>query len=154
MLFLMFRLGTDRYALDVGQVEEVLPFIEPTVLPGAPEGVAGAINYRGGPVPLIDLSLLALARPSAAVLSTRIILIRYPVEGGETRRLGLIAERVFETVSRDPADFVPSGVEAGMPAYLGPVASDAHGLIQLVRAEALLTPALRDILFRQLAKSA
>ncbi|MCX5581437.1 chemotaxis protein CheW [Kaistia terrae] len=151
MLFLMFRLGQDRYVLDVEQVEEVLPFLEPTILPGAPHGVVGAINYRGTPVPLLDLSLLALGRPSAAVISTRVILVRYPIEGGETRRLGLVAERVIQTLSRDAADFVPSGVDAGMPAYLGPVASDAEGLIQLVRAEALLPPELREILFRQLA---
>ena len=151
MLFLMFRLGKDRYVLDVGQVEEVLPLLEPTVLPGAPHGVVGAINHRGQPVPLLDLSLLALGRPSAAVISTRVILIRYPIEGGETRRLALVAERVIQTLSRDPADFVPSGVDAGMPAYLGPVASDVEGLIQLVRAEALLPPELREILFRQLA---
>jgi len=150
MLFLMFRLGADRYVLDVEQVEEVLPFLEPTLLPGAPHGVAGAINYRGQAVPLLDLSVLALGRPSAAVISTRVILIRYPVEGGETRRLGLVAERVIETVSRDPDDFVPSGVDAGMPPYLGPVASDAEGVIQLVRAEALLPVQLREILFRKL----
>jgi chemotaxis-related protein WspB len=151
MLFLMFRLGQDRYVLDVEQVEEVLPFLEPTMLPGAPHGVVGAINYRGTPVPLLDLSLLALGRPSAAVISTRVILVRYPIEGGETRRLGLVAERVIQTLSRDATDFVPSGVDAGMPAYLGPVASDAEGLVQLVRAEALLPPELREILFRQLA---
>jgi chemotaxis-related protein WspB len=150
MLFLMFSLGQDRYVLDVAQVEEVLPFLEPTLLPGAPHGVVGAINCRGAAVPLLDLSLLALGRPSASVLSTRVVLVRYPVEGGETCRLGLVAERVIETVSRDPGDFVPSGVDAGMPPYLGPVASDAKGLIQLVRAEALLPPALREILFRQL----
>ena len=151
MLFLMFSLGQDRYVLDVAQVEEVLPFLEPTLLPGAPHGVVGAINCRGSAVPLLDLSLLALGRPSASVLSTRVVLVRYPVEGGETRRLGLVAERVIETVSRELADFVPSGVDAGMPPYLGPVASDAKGLIQLVRAEALLPPELREILFRQLA---
>ena len=153
MLLLMFRLGEDRYVLDVEQVEEVLPYLQPTVLPGAPHGVVGAINYRGAPVPLLDLSLLALGRPSAAVISTRVILVRYPVEGGETRQLGLVAERVIETVSRDPGDFKPSGVEAGLPRYLGPVAPDPEGLIQLVRAEALLPPELREILFRQLAEA-
>jgi chemotaxis-related protein WspB len=150
MLFLMFRLGGDRYVLDVEQVEEVLPLLQPTLLPGAPPGVVGAIRYRGSAVPLIDLSVVALGRPSAPVISTRVILVRYPVEGGETRRLGLVAERVTETIQRDPRDFVPSGVDAGMPAYLGPVASDAEGLIQLVRAEALLPADLREILFRQL----
>ena len=54
-------------------------------------------------------------------------------------------------IARDAADFTTSGVEAGMPPYLGPVASDERGLIQWVRGEALLTPEIRDILFRQQA---
>ena len=35
--------------------------------------------------------------------------------------------------------------------YLGPVAGDERGLIQWVRGEALLTPEIREILFRQQA---
>lgn len=151
MLFLMFRLGPDRYALDAAQIEAVLPLLAVKQLPGAPAGVTGAIGYRGRPVPLIDLSLLALGRPAQPLLSTRIILLRYPVSGGEHRLLGLMAEKAVETVARDPADFVASGVEAGTPPYLGPVAPDAEGLVQWIRGEALLPPGIRDILFARLA---
>lgn len=151
MLFLTFRLGQDRYALDAGQVEAVLPLLAVKQLPGAPTGVAGAIGYRGRPVPLIDLSLLALGRAAEPLLSTRIILLRYPVARDEHRLLGLLAEKAVEAVERDPGDFTASGVEAGMPPYLGPIAPDADGLIQWVRGEALLTPAIRDILFARLA---
>jgi chemotaxis-related protein WspB len=148
MLFLMFRVGKDRYVLDVKQIEQVLPLMEAKGLPGAPPGVVGVINYRGAPVPLIDLSSLALGRPSMPVMSTRIILVRYPEEGDGGHRLALCAERVVATIQRDAADFVATGVEAGTPAYLGPVASDADGLIQWIRAEALLTADIRNILFR------
>lgn len=151
MLFLMFRLGQDRYALDAGQIEAILPLLAVKALPGAPAGIAGAISYRGKPVPLIDLSLLALGRPAEALLSTRIILLRYPMPGGEHRLLGLMAEQAVEAMERDPAEFVASGVEAGMPPYLGPVAPDVEGLVQWVRGEALLSPEIRDILFAQLA---
>jgi len=150
MLFLMFQLGSDRYVLDTAQVAAVLPLLTVKQLPAAPTGVVGAISYRGAPVPLIDLSLLALGRPAMPVLSTRIILLHYPAERAEHKLLGLIAERAVETVTRDPADFVASGVEAGMPPYLGPVAADEAGLIQWIKAESLLPPAIRDILFRQL----
>lgn len=149
MLFLMFRVGKDRYVLDVDQIEQVVPFMDAKALPGAPAGVVGAINYRGRPVPLIDLSELALGRPSAALMSTRIILVHYPASAPGADRLALCAERVIETVERDAADFVATGVEAGMPPYLGPVAADEAGLIQWVRAEALLPEELRAILFRQ-----
>lgn len=150
MLFLMFQLGRDRYVLDTGQVEAVLPLLAVKQLPAAPKGVAGAISYRGTPVPVIDLSLLALGRPATPALSTRIILLHYPAQSGAPRLLGLIAERAIETITRDPTDFVASGVEAGMPPYLGPVAADEAGLIQWIKAEALLPPEIRDILFRQL----
>lgn len=151
MLFLMFQLGQDRYVLDTGQVEAVLPLLATKQLPGAPKGVAGAINYRGRPVPVVDLALLALGRPAEPRLSTRIILLRYPSDPGRDDLLCLLVEQAVETTERDAADFATSGVEAGMPPYLGPVASDERGLIQWVRGEALLTPEIRDILFRQQA---
>ena len=109
MLFLTFRLGQDRYALDAGQIEAILPLVAIKQLPGAPAGVAGAIGYRGRPVPLIDLSLLALGRPAEPLLSTRIILLRYPVAAEERRLLGLLAERpsrpssAIQAISSPPA---------------------------------------------------
>ncbi len=151
MLFLMFQLGRDRYVLDTGQVAAVLPLLATKQLPGAPAGVAGAISYRGRPVPVVDLALLALGRPAEPRLSTRIILLRYPSGPGSDDLLGLLVEQAVETIERDQADFATSGVEAGMPPYLGPVASDERGLIQWVRGEALLTPEIRDILFRRQA---
>ena len=149
MLFVMFRLGADRYVLEAGQVQEILPLLAVKALPSAPAGVVGAINYRGKPLPLVDLSLLALGRPAAAFLSTRIILVRYPGEGGSENLLGLVAARAIETIQREPSE--PTGVEAGTPPYLGPVASDAQGLIQWVKVGALLPAGIRDILFRQVA---
>lgn len=149
MLFLMFQLGRDRYVLETGRVEAVLPLLSAKQLPGAPVGVAGAISYRGRPVPVVDLALLALGRPAEPRLSTRIILLRYPSGPGSDDLLGLLVEQAVETVERNPGDFTTSGVEAGTPPYLGPVASDDRGLIQWVRGEALLTPEIRDILFRQ-----
>lgn len=148
MLFLMFRIGADRYVLEARQIEQVLPLMNAKTVPGAPAGVVGVIDYRGEPVPLIDLSLLALGRPSAAAMSTRILLMRYPAEDGVVHRLALCAERVVEAIHRDPGEFVATGVEAGSPAYLGPVVSDAEGLVQWVKAETLLTDEIRQILFQ------
>ncbi|WAC28496.1 chemotaxis protein CheW [Ancylobacter sp. SL191] len=149
MLFLTFRIGKDRYVLDARQVEEVLPLVAAKALPGAPSGIAGLISYHGQPVPLLDLALLATGQPVAEVMSSRIILLRYPEAGEGAALLALAAEEVIATVKRAPSDFVPTGVEAGMPAYLGPVAADADGLLQWVKAPALLSDDIRAILFRQ-----
>lgn len=149
MLFLLFQLGKDRYALDVGQVAEVLPLVSLKRIPQAPPAVAGVFDFRGEPVPVVDLSQMALGRPAHRRLSTRIILAHYPDAHGVQRLLGLIAERVTETMRRDPSDFVTSGVDLDAAPYLGPVASDARGLIQRVAADQLLTSAVRDLLFKQ-----
>lgn len=146
MLFLMFRLGEDRYLLDTARVSAVLPLVALKALPGAPAGVAGAFNYRGTPVPVIDLAKLALGREATQVLSTRIVLI----EDEEGRLLGLIAEEAVATVERSRAEFRQTGLEAGLPAYLGPVVADEHGLLQWIRPGDLLPPEIRDALDRRL----
>ncbi|HXE38418.1 MAG TPA: chemotaxis protein CheW [Azonexus sp.] len=149
MLFLLFQLGNDRYALEVGQVAEVLPLLSLKQIPQAPPAVAGVFDFRGEPVPVVDLSQMALGRPARSRLSTRIILAHYPDGNGEQRLLGLIAERVTETIRRDPQDFAASGVDLDAAPYLGPVATDGRGLIQRVDVDQLLTSAVRDLLFQQ-----
>ena len=75
MLFLLFQLGRERYALEAGQVAAVLPLLSIKEIPQAPPAVAGLCNYRGRPVPVIDLSELTLGRPAQSRLSTRIVLV-------------------------------------------------------------------------------
>lgn len=151
MLFLLFQLGSERYALDAGQVVAVLPRLGVKAIPHAPSSVAGLCQYRGGPVPVIDLSELALGRPSANRLSTRIVLVQYPHPGpdpvGGPHLLGLLAERATETLRRDPEDFVAPGVSVDAASYLGRVTADARGLIQRIEVQRLLPPSLRALLF-------
>ncbi|ESY90193.1 chemotaxis protein CheW [Mesorhizobium sp. LNHC209A00] len=153
MLFLAFNMGHDLYLLDVHQVEEVLPYVAAKGLPGAPTGVIGLIDYRGAPIPLIDITLLALGRPSVPVLSTRMVVTRYSSLDGEQRLLAMLAERVTDTLERDPSEFAPFGLEPGTPPYLGPVASDEEGITQWVKVEALLSEEIRAALLCQVAMS-
>jgi chemotaxis-related protein WspB len=149
MLFLLFELGNDRYALDVRQIAEVLPLLGVKQIPRAPKAMTGLFNYRGTPVPVIDLSQLTLGRASARRLSTRIVLVHYPDETGRTHLLGLIAEKATQTARHEPSDFVASGItNAGAP-YLGPVVTDARGMVQWIDVRTLLPPSFRDLLFKE-----
>jgi len=143
----LFSLAADRYALAVSRIAEVLPLVGIKQLPRSPRGIVGAVDYRGTPVPVIDLSDLALGRAARAELSTRVILVHYPDGGGSTRLLGLIAEDATELIRRAPAEFMPSGVSNDAAPYLGPVAPGPGGLVQLVDVERLLPAAVRDMLF-------
>lgn len=147
MLFLLFHLGNERYALDAGQVIAVLPQLGLKAIPHAPSAVAGLCQYRGAPVPVIDLSELALGRPSANRLSTRIVLVQFPDPVSGPHLLGLLAERATETLRRDPEDFIASGVSVDAASYLGPVTADARGLIQRIEVQRLLPASLRALLF-------
>jgi chemotaxis-related protein WspB len=149
MLFLVFELARDRYVLDVSQVAEVLPLVGIKQIPQAPPGVAGILNYRGAPVPVIDVSLLTIGRPAERRVSTRIVLVHYPDADGQTRLLGLIAERATQTVRHEEKDFVASGVTSDGASYLGPVATDARGLLQWIDVRTLLPTSVRDVLFKE-----
>jgi chemotaxis-related protein WspB len=133
----------------VRQIAAVLPLVAVRRIPQAPPEMEGLLNYRGAPVPVIDVSRLTLGRPSVRRLSTRLVLVNYPDEAGQTHLLGLITERATRTVRHDPSDFVASGVTAGGAGYLGPVATDAGGLLQWIDVQTLLPPSLRDLLFTE-----
>ncbi|MDB6155772.1 MAG: cheW-like domain protein [Chthoniobacteraceae bacterium] len=149
MLFLLFHLGPDCYALEAGQVAEVVPFLSIKQIPLAAAGVAGMLNYRGDIVPVIDLSALTLGRPAAVRLSTRIILVNYPDSHGGTRLLGLIAEKVTETVRLERSDFADPGIANRAAPYLGAVATTARGMIQWIEAAKLLPESVRELLFQE-----
>lgn len=149
MLCLLFQIGKDRYALEAKYAVEVLPYLALRQIPRAPRGVAGIFNYRGRPVPAVDLSELTLGQPARERLSTRIILVNYPDAQGRFQLLGLIAEHATEMLRRDERDFVDSGVHSNAAPYLGPVVMDDKGVIQLLRVQHLLGGNLRELLHLQ-----
>jgi chemotaxis-related protein WspB len=149
MLFLQFRIGQERYLLDSSQLEEVLPLLRFKRLPQAPAGVAGLFDYHGQPVPALDLSELMLGTPAPHSLSTRLIVARYPLPDGTTRPLGLIAENATGMLRRAAGDFADGGLTPAGAPYLGPVASDSHGLLQWVEVAKLLPDSLRERLFQR-----
>jgi chemotaxis-related protein WspB len=153
MLFILFQIGRDRYALPASSVIEVLPLMNLKRVPGAPAGLAGVLNFHGTPVPVIDLNEMALGEPAARRLSTRIILVLYPLDPHHPRALGLIAEHATNMIKRTIQDFIETGVESDDARFLGKVANDAGGLIQWVEVERLLTSEVCNVLFRELVRS-
>jgi chemotaxis-related protein WspB len=153
MLFLVFQLGTDRYAIEAAQVVEVLPLVRPKHIPRAPAGVSGVFDYHGAPVPLIDLAELALGKSSRKWMSTRIILVNYFDKSGNKHLVGLLAEHAMETMRRPEEDFKDSGVMVAEGPYLGPVITEAAGIIQRIGVQNLLSESVGNCLFREQVES-
>jgi chemotaxis-related protein WspB len=146
MLFLLFQLGDDRYALEATHTVEVMPFVAVKRIPHAPRGVAGVFNYRGRPVPALDLCLLTIGRPARELLSTRIIVVNFADATGKIQWAGLIAEQATGMMRREASQFVDPGVTVAAAPYLGPVLTDERGVIQLLRPEYFLNDAARQLL--------
>ncbi len=148
MLLLCFSFGDGRFAMDASEVVEVVSMVRLEPVPRAPDHVAGIMRCHGRTVPVIDLCALAAGRPAKDLLSTRIIIARYPTRDGTVHELGLIAEGVTETMRSDAGDFVRTGVSLGETSDLGNVVYDDEGMIQVVDAAALLPESTKNILFQ------
>ena len=149
MVYLLFQIGADRYALEAAGIAAVEPLVRWKRIPQAAAGVAGVVDYHGQPVPVVDLSAMALGQPAQASLSTRLVLVQYRCSDGVERLLGLLAEKATETARYESGDFQDPGVAAEGAPYLGPVVRDARGIVQRVEVARLLTPEVRDTLWQQ-----
>lgn len=146
MKVLVFHIGPDRYGLRLAQIARVLPLLELKSLPGAPVAVAGLMDLHGASVPVIELSLLAGLPPALDHFDTRIVIVDYRAPGGTLHALGLLLSQVRGIADIAASDLADSGVTAAP--FLGQVASDADGIIQLVELADLLPDTLCAMLFQ------
>jgi chemotaxis-related protein WspB len=135
MLLLLFHIGEHLYAIDTAPVTEVIPCMMLRKMQFVPDYVAGVFNYRGHVVRVIDLCKLIQGTSSRLRFSTRIIVVSYRDRAGASHYLGLMAERVTETLSR-PDSTLPGSVST-VP-YLGDLFMDEQGMIQQVHWEPLV----------------
>jgi chemotaxis-related protein WspB len=141
VLYVTFQLDADRYAIEATRLAEILPLVTLKAVPQARRGTAGLLNYRGRVLPVIDLPLLALGRPAAVRLSTRVLVVAGARDAGPA--LGLVAEDATRLIRLETSAFT-AGTSTGAT-YLGPVAIDDAGqLIQRVNVDALIAEAMPE----------
>lgn len=138
MLMLLFHIGEKRYALQCEHVVEVIPQVTLTSLAHTPDYVTGLLNYRGVPIPVVDLCQLVEGRFSSSRLHTRIIVLEVPESKGRVHMLGLVAERVTEAVKLERSLFTDTGIAIQEAPYLDGIMTKKNSLIQLMLIEPLL----------------
>ena len=93
MQWVTFRLGEEKYGINVMQVQEVLRVSEIAPVPGAPSYVLGIINLRGNVVTVIDtrnrFGLMSKEQDDA----TRIVIIET-----DEHIIGIMVDSVAEVV--------------------------------------------------------
>jgi len=138
MLYLLIDAGNDIYAVASASVVEVVPCAALKSAPSAPPAVAGILNFRGRPVPVVDCGILLAGSPSRIRYSTRIILENLVI-GGCPRMIGLMGENVTGVRSFEESDFVEPGARAGGFPCAGRVAALGDRWVQRLHVESILT---------------
>jgi chemotaxis-related protein WspB len=147
-LFLLFRIGEERYALEAVEIAEVLPRVPLKPIAHAPQWVAGVFAHRGEMIPVIDLAALTFGQSARARTSTRLVLVHYRVDAGRPLQLlGLVLEQATDTLRCAPSEFKAYGLDNPQAPYLGPVREDESGLLQWIRVQDLLSAEVRALLF-------
>ena len=151
MLALLFRLGTEHFALDLAGLTAILPNSRIRPIPHAPPEICGEFNWRGRMVPVIDLRQMFFGQHCEWHLTTRLIVFRWQ---GKTQRgnVALRAEGITDTVEYRPADVQkPSVNEPQRPGVTGTLIADGK-VIRLLDPQALVWDQLQDVLFRETAQ--
>lgn len=149
---LAFTVGDQHYGLPVESVLQIIEMVAVTPLPGAPEIVAGIINFHGQVVPLIDMRLRLSQPPQPYTLRTPIIIAQL-----DDRLAGLVVDAVMDVVElspqqlRDPEQILSKEL-APQPLYLAAVAPLAEGLLPILDPGAILPQREKEALARAMSR--
>src|SRR5689334_4531856 len=111
--YVTFRLGRREMACSLDEVREVVRLDALDELPGMAEGVAGLIELRGAPLPIVDLRTDPDSRGDVLVLA----------DMGPTANLGLAVDRVVAIRSEQDLRATDTAT-AGLPSYVTAVLTD------------------------------
>jgi len=128
---LLFRLGDELYALEVAQVQEVVESPRYHYIPRAPALFAGAINFHGSVVPVLDLAPFLGCAGSGR--DGRVIVLP-----AEVCALGLAVTAVQRIVPLDGETLLPLAKEGRAEGCCRAVFDSPWGEVNLLDVDRLL----------------
>lgn len=105
---LRFTLGSERCAIRIESVREILGVPRTTALPLTPGFVQGVMNLRGAVVPVIDLGLRLGLGPAVRSRTSCVVVVDVcGLEGESGQRLGMLVDAVHEVFDVPLSSFEP-----------------------------------------------
>jgi purine-binding chemotaxis protein CheW len=98
---LVFKLGNERYGLEVSNAREIYPLEQLTAVPRTPDFVAGVFNARGRILSVINLRAFLGLPETGFSDQTKIIVVTNTDPNSETAymEIGLLADEVVDVVT-------------------------------------------------------
>ena len=149
MLLLLFEIGNGRYALETNSIIEIVPLVNLKKIPTTPAHVAGLMNYRGEVIPVVDLCQLIDHSSCENALSTRIIIVSYPLKNLSEKPLGLLANNVTETIRTKLNKPPPTGVFMDSSLYNADGFHESADMIQWFDIKKMLAEEEITLLFEE-----
>ena len=135
--YVLFLLGTERYGVEIGQVQEIVAPQALTRVPGALAWVEGVTNLRGQVIPVLNLASRLGVETGEETGQQRLLVV--DVGFG---KVGMRVDAIDEValIAQDSVER-PSALVMGISAeYVSGLAKREDGVIVLLDLESVLTP--------------
>lgn len=123
--YVSFNMDSEKYAVDIMFIEEIIRLVEITQVPRAPEFVEGIINIRGKVIPVVDMKKKLGLGSISPDTNTRIIITN--IKG---KKVGFLVDSVNEVLRVDDSviDDAPAVTMNLDSSYIKGVAKTDKGL--------------------------
>jgi purine-binding chemotaxis protein CheW len=130
----IFRVGSQEFAIDIFQIERILRYEKPATLPSAPDFLEGVVQYGDSVVPVVDLRK-RLEVPAALGEEVRIMVLRL-----DDQKVGVLVDQVAEVTRVDSTTISsPPPMVRGLAAdYIAGIISRPGRTIVMLQAGKLL----------------
>ena len=141
---LIFGLNGEYYATDIKEVERILGYQEPTVIPDAPIFVKGVINHEQSILPIISLSSKFNFGEDKESENRKIIVVKR-----KENKFGIIVENVYEVrdVNSDLMEGAPPITTTIDKKYIAGLIKLENNIVILLDLEKILSSEDEDNIF-------
>lgn len=129
--YVIFKLGTEEFGLEINHVLEIVPHLPITQMPGTTlSAIIGVINLRGQVIPIIDLARQFQLHTAMAIdRNTRIMVVE-----NKKNKLGILVDGMPEVlkISESAIVEVPEMIKNNLPSHQN-LGQSLEGLSQVVK---------------------
>lgn len=138
--FVVFKLGEERYGVDILNVSTISEYLDITRVPDAPSYVKGMINLRGDIIPVINLKSRFNIPETEVSEETRIII--YAIDGVN---IGFLVDEASQVLRIDSKDIeaTPAILKGQEREYIAGVAKYEQKIIILLDFAKILSESER-----------
>ncbi|MBE6062453.1 MAG: purine-binding chemotaxis protein CheW [Clostridium butyricum] len=141
---LIFGLSNEKYATNITEVERILGYVEPTVLPEVPDFVKGVIDYEDNILPIISLSNKFKLGEEKISETTKIIVVKR-----KEKKFGVIVDNVYEVtdISNESIEGVPEITNTIERKYISGLIKLEKHIVILLDLDRILSSEDQDSIF-------